>query len=159
MAAVFFSELLEFLNASWQIDVVGIRRLHSGRPPMDINDSRMSASAATSTASPAIQSFSDRCWGVKAFYITCCRNILSITGDNRHPCRTATVIRKTSPTLPVSNRALVALSYICICIYIVILYIEKLIILPQDEAIVYRTVFVIVSGSDGWKGGNAFEAS
>ena len=50
------SELLEFFTASQQIDVVS--KLQSGRPPMGNNDSGMSVSFASSTTSPAKQSFS-----------------------------------------------------------------------------------------------------
>ena len=84
------------------------RKLHSGRPPMDTDDSGMSVSSASSAAWSAKLSFSDGCWVVKAFCIIFSRNMLNSTGDNDHPCHTPVVVRKKSPTFPFSNTALVA---------------------------------------------------
>ena len=46
------------------------------------DDSRVSVSSASSTASSAKQSFSDEFTGVRAFCIIFSRNILNNTGDN-----------------------------------------------------------------------------
>ena len=87
------------------------RKLQSGRPLMDTDDSRMSVYPASSPASHAKQSFSVEYWGVKTFSIVFSRNILNTTGVSGFPCRIPTVVRKKSQTLPFSNTALVALSY------------------------------------------------
>ena len=60
-------------------------KLQSGCSLMDTDDSGMSVSSGSSTASPAKQSFSDGCWAIKVFCIIFSRNTLNSTGDNGHP--------------------------------------------------------------------------
>ena len=58
-----------FFDASYSRSVSSANhKLQSDRPPMDTGDSGMSVYSASSTASPAKQSFADGRWGVKAFF-------------------------------------------------------------------------------------------
>ena len=72
------------------------RKLQSGRPQMDTDDSGVSVSLASSTASSATQSASDAFELVAAFRIIFSWNILNNTGDNGRPGRTPTGVRKKS---------------------------------------------------------------
>ena len=76
-------------------------KLQSDCHPMDTDDSGMSVSCASSTATPTMQPFSDGCWGVEAFCIIISTHILN----------SPTVVRKNSAIFPVSNTALVTASY------------------------------------------------
>ena len=79
------------------------RKLKSGRPPMDTDDSEVSTSSASSSKLSANCSFCDCSGCVKVFWIIFCNNILNSTGDNGHPCRNPTVVRKKSYNAPAAS--------------------------------------------------------
>ena len=87
------------------------RKLQSGRPPMDTDDSGMPVSSASSTASPAKQSFPMDAEVSKLFALYIPRRHQNNTRYNGHPGCTHTVVRKKPSTLPFSNTVLVASSY------------------------------------------------
>ena len=79
------------------------RKLQSGHPRVDTDDSEMSTSSASSSELSANWLFSDYYRGVKVFCIIFSRNMLNSTGDNQHPCHTPTVVQKKFPSFPFSN--------------------------------------------------------